>query len=230
MAFSNSDKVLIVGASSSLASALVPQITRFRAEITGVFREDTYVDSAIFQQKVFFDLADVTSIENLLGQLSSQSFDYIYIFVGATSSIDTKKGSITAVSEYYEMYSARLNYIFGNLENCLSIGGAMIFLSSRAAHRSSYDAHYSAAKSSNEGFLISLSAQTKEKRILILAPSLIENSTMYSHMSDETIDSHRERTGNQLLTLDEVVGVLIDMSMNKVKYPNGSIEFIGRDW
>jgi NAD(P)-dependent dehydrogenase (short-subunit alcohol dehydrogenase family) len=230
VAFSNSDKILIVGANSSLASALLPQVTRFTADITGVFRKKPNADSTKFQQKVFFDLADVASIENLIRQLSPQRFQYIYIFVGATSNIDTKRGLITAVSEYYDMYGARLNYIFGNLENCLSVGGTMIFLSSRAAHRSSYDAHYSAAKSSNEGFLISLSAQTEEKRILILAPSLIENSTMYTHMSDKTIDSHRERTGNQLLALDEVVDVLIDMSMNKVKYPNGSIECIGRDW
>ena len=53
---------------------------------------------------------------------------------------------------------------------------------------------------------------------------------MYNRMSDETINSHRERTGNQLLSSEDVTGILIDMSVNKTKYPNGSVEFIGRDW
>ena len=230
MAFSDSDRVLIVGANSSLASALITQISLFNPEITGIFREDTSVNSAAFQHKMFFDLADVASIDRLMGQLALESFSYIYIFVGATSNIDTKNGPIATISEYYAMYGARLNYLLGKLENCLSVGGTLIFLSSRAAHRPSYDAHYSAVKSSNEGFLLSLSAKTKGKRILVLAPSLIENSAMYNRMSNKTINSHRERTGNRLLSSEDVTSILIEMSLNKTKYPNGSVECLGRDW
>jgi len=230
MPFSDSDRVLIVGANSSLASALIPKISLFNPEITGIFRKDTHVDSSAFQQQMFFDLADVASIDRILEQLALESFNYIYIFVGATSNIDTKNGPLANISEYYAKYGARLNYLLGRLGNCLSVGGTLIFLSSRAAHRASYDAHYSAVKSSNEGFLLSLSAQTQQKRILILAPSLIENSAMYNRMSKETTNRHRERTGNLLLSCEEVTSVLIDMSTNITKYPNGSVECIGRDW
>ncbi len=230
MEFSDSDKVLIVGANSSLASALIPQISLFNPKITAIFRKDTHVNSAAFQQKMFLDLADISSIDRTMGQLALESFNYIYIFIGATSNIDTKNGSIAAISEYYAMYSARLNYLLGKLENCLSVGGTLIFLSSRAAHRSSHDAHYSAVKSSNEGFLLSLSAKTQGKRILVLAPSLIENSAMYNRMSNETINNHRERTGNKLLSSKDITSILIDMSVNKTKYLNGSVECIGSDW
>ena len=230
MAFLDSDKVLIVGANSSLATALIPQISLFNPEITAIFRKDTPVNSAVFQQQMFFDLADIASINRIMGQLAVESFNYIYIFVGATSNIDTKNGPIATISEYYTLYGARLNYLLGKLENCLSVSGTLIFLSSRAAHRPSYDAHYSAVKSSNEGFLLSLSATSQGKRILILAPSLIENSGMYNRMSNETINTHRERTGNQLLSSEDVTSVLIDMSVNKTKYPNGSVKCLGRDW
>ncbi len=230
MAFSDSDKILIVGANSSVASAFISEVTRFNPIIIGTFREDTHDKSSAFLQQVFFDLADLNSLDRFVEYIAPESFHYIYIFVGATSGIDTKNGLLASISDYYSMYSARLNYLLGKLGSSLQVGGTMVFLSSRAAHRSSYDSHYSAAKSSNEGFLLSLSALTQDKRILVLAPSLIEDSTMYSQMSENTIKNHRERTRNQLLTMSEVVDKLIEMSMNTIKYPNGSIECIGRDW
>ena len=230
MSFYETDQVLIIGANSLISRALVQGIKPYTSKITLVSRsliED--IDSAS-EDYIALNLEDIDSVSNLFQNLQESQFDYVYIFAGAVSKLDISSSSLEETQDYYRTYGASLNYLIGRIQTHLSDSATMIFVSSRAAHRPSYDAHYSAIKASTEAFIMSIANRFPGRRLLVLAPSLIENTKMFNDMLQENIKMHRERTFNSLLTIDEVVESILEISFERDKFLSGSTTYIGRDW
>jgi len=230
VSFYETDQVLIIGANSLISRALVQGIKPYTSKITLVSRsliED--IDSAS-EDYIALNLEDIDSVSNLFQNLQESQFDYVYIFAGAVSKLDISSSSLEETQDYYRTYGASLNYLIGRIQTHLSDSATMIFVSSRAAHRPSYDAHYSAIKASTEAFIMSIANRFPGRRLLVLAPSLIENTKMFNDMLQENIKMHRERTFNSLLTIDEVVESILEISFERDKFLSGSTTYIGRDW
>lgn len=230
MTFSKADRVLIVGAGSYISQALLDEISHFEPQITFVTRTTPPIADLTSRRSFHLDLNSSESVENLLLNLSSQTFDYIYIFSGAVSGLDIDKSSIFETLRYYDAFAARLNFLISRLNKNLNDSGTLIFVSSRAAHRPSYDAHYSAVKASTEALVMSVAQKFPSKRFLVLAPSLIQNTRMYQAMSEENIEEHKRRTNDSLLTLSEITEELFKMSSEKEQYLSGTVTTLGRDW
>ncbi len=230
MTFSKADCVLIVGAGSYISQALVDKIRHFKPQITFVTRTTSSITDLTPGRSFPLDLHSSESVENLLLALSAQKFDYIYIFSGAVSGLEIDSSSIFETLKYYDAWAARLNFLISRLHRNLNDSGTLIFISSRAAHRPSYDAHYSAVKASTEALIVSVAQKYPSKRFLVLAPSLIQDTRMYQAMSEENIIEHKRRTNDSLLTLNEIVEQLIKMSVEKEQYLNGTVATLGRDW
>jgi NADP-dependent 3-hydroxy acid dehydrogenase YdfG len=224
------DRVLIIGASSHISQALIDEIKQFEPKITSVTRSALPLTNLKPEKSLSLDLHSSESVDSLLSHLSAQAFDYIYIFSGAVSGLEINRSSISETIKYYDAYGARLNYLIGQLNQNLKDSGTLIFISSRAAHKPSYDAHYSAIKASTEAFIVSIAQKFPLKRFLVLAPSLIQGTRIYEAMSVENIAEHKRRTNDSLLTLNEIVQELIKMSLEKDQYLNGTVTTIGRDW
>lgn len=218
-----------MGAGSSLAIDLLKKITPYSPEIIRVYR-NSHSENHPVNNNLYLDLTDKNSLNEFVKNIQNQEFTHIYIFIGKTSNIDLFIGQLSEIENYYQAYAANLNFLMARLYEVLTEAGSMIFISSRAAHKVSYDAHYSAVKSSNEAFLRSLAGRNGNKRVLILAPSLIENSTMFAAMDENTILKHRARTNNGLLTIQEVTDKLIKISLYKETFQSGQIITIGGDW
>lgn len=230
MRFLESARVLIIGANSHISNRLVSEIRQFNPRITLVSRSKIQDFSTKIDRILELDLNDEISIENFLVSIDRDRFDYIYIFSGSVSGLGINSASFLQISEYYKSYSVGLNFLIGRLNDKIEEKGALIFLSSRSAHKPSFDLHYSAVKASTEAFIRSIAEQFPSKRFLTLAPSLIEDTRIYKLMSLANIEKHKQRTANQLVSLTEVVDMLIQMSIDDKNYVSGSTTCIGRDW
>jgi len=230
VSFNETDHVLIIGANSLISRALVHEVEPYTSKITLVSRLP--INDFDSELKEFFslNLEDPNSVSRLFKNLQGSHFDYIYILAGAVSKLDISSSSLEDTQDYYRTYGASLNYLIGRIQNQMSDSATMIFVSSRAAHRPSYDAHYSAIKASTEAFIMSIASRLPEKRFLILAPSLIQETKIFKEMLPEDIDRHRERTSHSLLTVDEVVESILKISFERHKFLSGSTTCIGRDW
>jgi NAD(P)-dependent dehydrogenase (short-subunit alcohol dehydrogenase family) len=230
VSFSRVDRVLIVGANSSISRALIEEIAPLNPRITLASRSPINDIKFEMENLIQFSLEDWKSVELFFEKIEGESFDFIYILTGSVSGLDISTSTLKEVQEYYHTYASSLNYLIGRLQGHLADFATMIFVSSRAAHRQSYDAHYSAVKASTEAFIKSIVRIFPTQRLLILAPSLIEDTRMYQDMTPENIMVHRKRTANQLLSLGEVVESILAMSNDSKTYLSGSTTCIGRDW
>ena len=230
MSFYETDQILIIGANSLISRALVQGIKPYTSKITLVSRSLIGDIDSASEDYMALNLEDIDSVSNLFQNLQESHFDYVYIFAGAVSKLDISSSSLEETQDYYRTYGASLNYLIGRIQTHLSDSATMIFVSSRAAHRPSYDAHYSAIKASTEAFIMSIANRFPGRRLLVLAPSLIENTKMFNDMLQENIKMHRERTFNSLLTIDEVVESILEIRFERDKFLSGSTTYIGRDW
>jgi len=230
MTFSEDDQVLILGANSRIARTLLKKMETSYPDVTLVSK--SAIDDLNLKPYSFvsLNLNEQKSVENFIMKIGEKKFDFIYIFIGAVSDLETTSSSLEEITKYYVAFAASLNFLISKLQNNLKSSSTLIFLSSRAAHRPSYDAHYSAVKASTEAFIKSIANKSHTKRFLILAPSLIEDTRIYEDMSPETIKAHRDRTSNSLLTLEEVAVIIFAMSFDRNTYLSGSTTCIGRDW
>jgi NAD(P)-dependent dehydrogenase (short-subunit alcohol dehydrogenase family) len=222
--------VLIVGANSNISIQLVSNIRQFNPRLTLVSRNQI-VDSTRSEDRLLtLNLSEEESILKFLDEIEMERFDLIYFFAGEVSDLEIESASIGETFDYYKSYAAGINFLIGHLHKNLDQGATLIFLSSRAAHRPSFDLHYSAVKASTEAFIRSIAQKCPSQRFLVLAPSLIEDTRIYKRMTEQNINAHKVRTSNRLLSVSEVVGVILQMSLDKQSYENGGTTCIGRDW
>jgi NAD(P)-dependent dehydrogenase (short-subunit alcohol dehydrogenase family) len=101
-------------------------------------------------------------------------------------------------------------------------------MSSRAGSNASYDVHYSAVKSALEGYVRS-SARTlsSNQSIIGISSGLIQNSRMYLDMKPEHRESHIERAGESLITVEELCSQIWNLSADKSSENNGKIIHLG---
>ncbi len=222
--------MLIVGANSNISIQLVSNIRQFNPRLTLVSRNQIVDRIPTGHRQLTLNLSEDESIFKFLNAIKTERFDFIYFFAGEVSDLEIESASIDETFKYYKSYAAGVNFLIGHLHKNLDQGATLIFLSSRAAHKPSFDLHYSAVKASTEAFIRSIARKYPTQRFLVLAPSLIEDTRIYKRMTEETINVHKVRTSNRLLSVSEVVEVIMEMSLDKESYENGGTTCIGRDW
>jgi len=170
------------------------------------------------------DLSRLSSIENFLLEIQIKHFDLIIFLPGITN---PKKINL---QEYIETHFLHTIILFDRLTQRFAIDSSccFIFVSSRAAKYPSFDIYYSAIKSGLSAALKSLSAKTHPKsRFLSILPGLITDSGMYWEMPPEIRESHKLRSANSLLSLDEAALAIFEVIQNRHKYANGEMLEIG---
>jgi len=107
----------------------------------------------------------------------------------------------------------------------LKIKASIIFLSSISGQRGSYDPIYSASKAAQIGFIKSLALWEGSKlRINGVAPSLIDNSSMFKSMSKKRREHHLSQSPTgKLTTKKEIAKIIFDICSDDWKNVNGQI-------
>ena len=227
-------KLLILGIHSSLAPNLITKAKKSGFEIYGTTHRRKVLDlphtvglSGIFDLQI----DDLDATKSQLGKIGVHKYKRIISLIGSTSkNLDTDDNA--SLSRYYQTLSLNLNLTHAEIFKFLELDGSFLYMSSRAAIFGSYDEHYAAVKASNTAFLLSLQGQCASTQSVVpVASSLIETSLMYERMSTKNQELHRERTGNDLVQIEEVTEVLLRDNLfdDKSKFKNGVYQ-LGRDF
>lgn len=227
-------KLLILGIHSSLASNLITTAKKSGFEVYGTTHRKKVLDipCTVGLTEIFnLQIDDFVITKSQLEKIGAHKYKRIISLIGATSkNLDLDVENM--LSSYYQTFSLNLNLAHAEIFKFLDLNGSFLYMSSRAAIYGSYDEHYAAVKASNTAFLLSLRRQCiATQSVVPVACSLIETSSMYEHMSPNNQYLHRERTGNNLVQIEEVTEVLLKENLldEKSKIKNGIYQ-LGRDF
>jgi short-subunit dehydrogenase len=170
------------------------------------------------------DLSSDSSIKKFVRQLENRHFELVIFLAGATRerNVSPKK--------YIEANFLNPIKLFETLSEKLAkeTPSCFIFISSRAAKYPSFDVYYSAVKSGVSAALRSLNATAhSESKFLSVVPGLIIGSTMYEEMDTNVRESHKVRSNNKLLDINQAAREIFNIIDNKNKFINGEMIEIG---
>jgi short-subunit dehydrogenase len=218
-----SKQLLIVGATSSLSPSIVAEAHNRGYQVTGTSRSKDKRFQEI-NEWLDLDIAEVKLIEKFKSNIEDRQFDLIIYLVGATN---PKRNSM---NEYIETYFTNTILLIETLTKTLSTktSATFMYLSSRSAIYPSFDVFYSATKSGVSAALRSLGANDKNgNKYFSIAPGLIKESTMFQEMSTEIREKHVSRSGDSLLSTDELAQLIFGVLDDRDSFKNGQIIEIG---
>jgi NAD(P)-dependent dehydrogenase (short-subunit alcohol dehydrogenase family) len=217
--------LLIVGGTSSLSYGLIEIALREKYNVFITKRELNEDKPGI--SNISLNLESDDSLKSFNKEISKHHFDRIIFTIGALSGLQHGKTE-QALRDYITTYVSNAIQV---LEICMARmtdNSSLVFVSSRSANNKSFDPYYSAAKAAVQSFLMSFTNYLPErKKIFILAPSLIEASSMYHSMSESDHDRHRNMGFGKLLSLSDVTSTIWSLGPENLIWKSGDVVEIG---
>jgi NAD(P)-dependent dehydrogenase (short-subunit alcohol dehydrogenase family) len=87
----------------------------------------------------------------------------------------------------------------------LSKDASLVFLSSVAVKKGSYDPSYACSKSSMEGLVRVIRRNISDVRANIITLGLVEKSPVHVGMTEDFVELHRKRMGGKLVQVEDVI-------------------------
>lgn len=217
--------LLIVGGTSSLSYGLIKTAIEEKYNV--------FVTKRNLQQnqngtnELLLNLESEDCVKNFKRQISEHSFDRIVFTIGALSGLQHGKTE-QSLRKYIEIYVSNAIMILELCMDRMTNDSSLVFISSRSANNKSFDPYYSAAKAAVQSFLRSYTNYLPEKKkVFSVAPSLIENSTMY-HLMDWSDHARHEILGNgTLMSLSEITSIIWNLGSDNLDYKSGDIVEFG---
>ena len=177
------------------------------------------------------DLANKESVDDFQFQLGDFEFQRILILTGESSIRYSEELESLGISKYYETHLINTIAVIENLIGRLTEPGNLIYISSIAALRSSYDFHYSAVKAGVAAYIKSKSRfLSNNQSIFSLAPSLIIGTRMYDEMSLDTKASHLVRNHGRVSSIEELNNFIWSLEPTSTTILNGQTVPVGNDY
>jgi NAD(P)-dependent dehydrogenase (short-subunit alcohol dehydrogenase family) len=176
------------------------------------------------------DLASEASVNKFFQELENLRFQNIFYCIGKTSNLIGIDFSKDNLSEYFAVQFVMSFILLSRLPTLMTteVPSTLAYVSSRAAIYPSYDIPYAAVKGGLASTTISISKKLRQnQRAIVVAPGLIEDSTMFLDMSQELQADHRERAGGKLLSLSQAARYLLEFGSENSDVGNGVILEIG---
>lgn len=226
---SKSKKLLIIGGTSILSDYLAQLAKKEDYEIEITSRSEKKCKYADNQFKL--DLSDQSNILEFLNHTEFNSYRRIVVLTGETSRIEVKSDAKNEIDVYYATHLANTVFLLDKIVKNLENPGNLIYMSSIAAIKSSYDCHYSAVKAGVSAYIRSRSRFLDRNQSMVsIAPSLIDGTRMYLEMSPETIASHLVRNRGRLTSPDEVSKFIWALQPESTVAINGQMISVGNEY
>lgn len=122
------------------------------------------------------------------------------------------------LGHYRKMFDINIigpSYVLHTLENKLNDNASVIFFSSIAARKGSYDPGYAASKAAINGLVLTLSNYFNNVRVNALSLGLVEGSKVEQGMTEDFKDRHKSSMhGHQLIKLENIYGMVYQLLNN----------------
>lgn len=199
-------KILLFGATGFMGRKFI-EYNRTTYDIVAVKREHVDMEKYIDERPV-----------KLLQLIQEYTFDIILFMQGTGPQLSTKQ----MISSHFEK-QMRVNVIGPTCilnklieEKKLNDGCSILFLSSIASKKGSYDCAYAASKSALYGLIMSMSNCYEKYKFNLISLGLIENSPIHLCMTDDFVQRHKDAMfGKKLIDISDAITMIVSIIENK---------------
>ncbi len=224
-------KILIIGASASIGNEIIKNFLQNGDSVLGTFNNNMIKTNAFDISQPIFNQTKLNincnNSQNIFIKKIQKfsKFDVVIFLPALLLGKPLKEYESIEVSEVIETNFISQASLFQKLMPRLKVKASIIFLSSISGQRGSYDPIYSASKAAQIGFIKSLALWEGSKiRINGIAPSLIDNSSMFKSMSKKRREHHLSQSPTgKLTTKKEIAKIIFDICSDDWKNVNGQI-------
>lgn len=199
--------ILIVGANSFIAKNAVEKLKEKQYNCFLTFRSAD-------NEKQLLDLEKEESITSFCSNYKDVFFDGVLFFQGINPSKNTKE---MTVEHFIKMLHVNLigpTLFLKHFNKNLNKDAMILFVSSVAAQKGSYDPSYAAAKSAIHGLTQSLANEFVDFRFNTISLGLVENSPVYNNMTPDFRQKHAERMNNRFVHVNNVSSAICELLQN----------------
>ena len=225
----SSTNILVIGGNSSLGQEIIRQAEQagFAVHATSRISMQPQEMGAEWH---YLDLAHEATVYKFFQELEHLRFQNVFYCIGETSDLIVGDFSKDNLAEYFTIQFLMSFILLSRLPTLMTteVSSTLAYVSSRSAIYPSYDIPYAAVKGGLTSAVLSISKRLQQnQRAIVVAPGLIEGSTMFFDMSRELQADHRARAGGKLLSLSEAAGYLLEFGSENSGVQNGVILEIG---
>jgi NAD(P)-dependent dehydrogenase (short-subunit alcohol dehydrogenase family) len=194
--------ILVFGANSFIAKSFIQEYCD-RYNCIPVYREKT-------RESLYLDFNNSSSIQDFADRIDFQ-IGSILFFQGLNPSMGVRE-----ISEDHFIKMLKINLVtpvllLRALKNKISKGSLILFFSSIAKKKGSYDPSYAAAKAGLTGVMLSLANGYPDNRFNIISLGLVEGSPVFNQMTEDFRNKHSSRMQNNSFIKKENINSVVDM-------------------
>jgi 3-oxoacyl-[acyl-carrier protein] reductase len=200
------ENVLLFGGNSFLATAFNEKFGA-RYNVKNIYRNDPAQDL-----NFDFETGDTDAIIDKL----KDNYKAILFFQGINPSVGAKDLTSEHFNKMLKINLVTPALLVKNLAGKLSEGALVLFVSSVAKKKGSYDPAYASAKAGLTGLMQSLANAYPNLRFNIISLGLIENSPVFNQMTPDFRQKHADRMySNSFVKVDDVITVVAELINNQ---------------
>ena len=200
--------ILLVGANGYIAKEFIQTYDQNLYDLFKVYRKPLSGDN------LFVDFNDVKSIEDfeLPGNLK---IDVVLFMQGMNPSKNLKESDYSHFSKMLQINIIGSSMFFKKIVSKLNDNALILFLSSIASDKGSYDPSYAASKSALKGLMYSLANAYPSYRFNILKLGLVMDSPVYKNMTADFRQKHASKMfKGSLVEPQNVISVINEIITN----------------
>lgn len=200
---------IVVGASGSVGNA-VCQAIESEYNIIQTTSDPDKIDETTW----LLDFSDSITIERV-GQQATE-IDAVVICAGKEPQQNLEELTMKHFEEMIDIHYKGPLWLIKQLKNKLNHGSSIVFISSVAANKGSYDATYASLKSAINGLTRSLAKElAPTTTVNAVAPGLIQDSPVFERMTDEFREKHLSANLNQQLLIPNEVAAAVNFCLKQ---------------
>ena len=217
-------KILVVG-NGFLGNNLSDQISKTDNIVLSTYFSNPGKKENTNIKYIKLDLCSPISYLPLLDEVAKNALDAMIILSGILPGQSIDDYLESEINEVINVNITSNIHIIKALLPHLKMNSNVILMSSISAIRGSFDPVYAASKAAQIGLVRSLALWNKDKyKINAIAPSLIDNSSMYFDMSAQRRAFHKANSSaKKLVTRSDIAKLIFNLCEPDSKYVNGEI-------
>ena len=219
------ENIIIVGASSSIGGEIISKFISPSTNIIATYHSKQNIKHEENIYHLNLNLKRNKSIENFIKEVHSiaSHIDTAIFLAGILPGKNLKQYNLTDMEKVITVNFTGQAKVIKGLLPLFDSDSQIIMISSISAQRGSYDPIYAASKGAILSFVKSIAVGLGGVRVNVIAPGLIEGSTMYKEMSVDRQELHRQQTSQKrLLCISDLADIIYDISQNHWKHLNGA--------
>ncbi|HVW96655.1 MAG TPA: SDR family oxidoreductase [Mucilaginibacter sp.] len=199
-------RVLIFGANGFLAKKF-NHLYKERFSIENVYRKDKTGD-------LHFDFVDDNV--SVISQKLTGPYKAVLFFQGIQPSVGAKDMDEDHFEQMLKINLVIPSLLVKELAGKMESGALVLFVSSVARKKGSYDPSYASAKAGLIGLMHSLANAWPALRFNCISPGLIEGSPVFENMTPDFRQKHALRMfGHSFIQAEDVVTIVAELIENK---------------